>query len=64
MEQAAVQSLMSRPIADIIYATLFTREVKPPAIAADTPVVLLNCYDAQGAYSSTLPDDRAAARPP
>ena len=61
MEQAAVQSLMSRPIAGIIYATLFTREVKPPAIAADTPVVLLNCYDAQGAYSSTVPDDRAAA---
>jgi LacI family transcriptional regulator len=61
MEQAAIQSLMSRPIAGIIYATLFTREVAPPAIAADTPVVLLNCYDPQGAYTATVPDDRAAA---
>lgn len=61
LEQAAVQSLMSRPIAGIIYATLFTREVRPPPIAADIPVVLLNCYDAQGTYSSTVPDDRAAA---
>lgn len=62
LEQAAVQSLMSRPIAGIIYATLFTREVTPPAVPADTPVVLLNCYDAQGAFTSAVPDDRAAAR--
>jgi LacI family transcriptional regulator len=62
MEEAAIQSLLSRPIAGIIYATLFTREVTPPTIAMDTPLVLLNCYDAQRAQSSTVPDDRAAAR--
>lgn len=62
LEQAAIQSLMTRPIAGIIYATLFTREVTPPPIAADVPIVLLNCYDAQGSLASTVPDDRAAAR--
>jgi LacI family transcriptional regulator len=62
LEQAAIQSLMSRPIAGIIYATLFTREVIPPSIAADTPLVLLNCYDRQGVFTSTVPDDRGAAR--
>jgi LacI family transcriptional regulator len=62
IEQAATASLLSRPIAGIIYATLFTREVAPPPIPADTPVVLLNCYDAEQSFTSIVPDDRAAAR--
>lgn len=61
MEEAAIASLMSRPLAGIIYATLFTREVTPPSIPAHTPVVLLNCYDAANAFTSAVPDDRGAA---
>ena len=61
LEQAAIESLMSRPIAGIIYATLFTREVTPPSIPADTPLVLLNCYDAERTCTSAVPDDRTAA---
>lgn len=61
MERAAIESPMSRPLAGIIYATLFTNEVAPPSIPADTPLVLLNCYDADKAYTSAVPDDRAAA---
>ncbi len=62
MEQAAIASLMSRPIAGIIYATLFTREVTPPSISANIPIVLLNCYDPDAACTSAVPDDRAAAQ--
>lgn len=61
MEKTAIESLMSRPIAGIIYATLFTREVTPPALPVDTPLVLLNCYDAEKAFTSAVPDDRTAA---
>jgi len=62
MEQAALESMLQRPIAGIVYATLFTREVSPPAVPADVPLVLLNCYDAKGALAAVLPDDRGAAR--
>jgi LacI family transcriptional regulator len=61
LEQAAIESMLQRPIAGIIYATLFTREVTPPAVPADVPLVLLNCYDAAGACAAALPDDRGAA---
>ena len=61
MEEAAIQNLMSRPIAGIVYATLFTREVNPPRIAAETPLVLVNCYDANGALNAVVPNDRGAA---
>jgi len=62
MEQAAVASMLQRPIAGIIYATLFTREVTPPSVPADVPLVLLNCYDGKGEFPAVLPDDHNAAR--
>ena len=61
IEEAAIRNLMQRPIAGIIYATLFTREITPPLLSADVPIVLLNCYDAQRRLSSIVPDDRKAA---
>ena len=61
LEAAAIESMLQRPIAGIIYATLFTRQVVPPTVAADVPLVLLNCYDADGAFASAVPDDRRAA---
>jgi LacI family transcriptional regulator len=61
MEAATIESMLQRPLVGIIYATLFTRQVVPPAIANDVPLVLLNCYDQDGAYASTVPDDFRAA---
>jgi len=62
MEQAAIQAMLQRPVAGIIYATLFTREVTAPVVPPDIPLVLLNCYDPRGEQDSILPDDRGAAK--
>jgi LacI family transcriptional regulator len=62
LEQAAIQSMLAQPVIGIIYATLITRQVTPPPVANDMPVVLLNCYDADGAFASATPDDVEGAR--
>jgi LacI family transcriptional regulator len=62
MESAAVESMLSQPVIGIVYATLITRQVVPPALPAEVPMVLLNCYDEAGIYASTVPDDVGGAR--
>jgi LacI family transcriptional regulator len=57
LESAAIHALLSQPVIGIVYATLLTRHVVPPALPVDVPMVLLNCYDAAGTYASTVPDD-------
>ena len=56
-EQAAIQGMLAQPAIGIIYATLITRQVTPPPVPADMPMVLLNCYDPEAAYASATPDD-------
>jgi LacI family transcriptional regulator len=71
--EAAVQAQMARqPLAGLIYATIQTRRIKPPA--ARVPTVLLNCYvqthglpavvpaELLGGYSATLHLIRAGHR--
>lgn len=62
LESATLQSMLAQPVIGIVYATLITREVMPPALPADVPLVLLNCYDAAGVLASTVPDDIGGAR--
>lgn len=62
LESAAVQSMLAQPVIGIIYATLITRQVVPPTLPADVPMVLLNCYDEASLYASTVPDDIGGAR--
>lgn len=61
MEQAALQGMLAQPVIGIVYATLLTRQVAPPAVPSDLPLVLLNCYDADGAHASARPDDVGGA---
>jgi LacI family transcriptional regulator len=61
VEQAALQGMLAQPVIGIVYATLITRQVTPPPVPADMPMVLLNCYDADGAYASATPDDVGGA---
>lgn len=61
VEQAAVQAMLAQPAIGIVYATIITRQVTPPPIPATMPMVLLNCYDPDGAYASATPDDVAGA---
>jgi LacI family transcriptional regulator len=39
----------------IIYSTIFTRRITPPAALRSLPSILLNCYDAERSLSSILP---------
>ncbi len=61
IEEAAMRAMLSLPVEGIVYATLFTREVTPPPLVGGLPLVLLNCYDADNAYASVVPDDFAGA---
>lgn len=61
MEQATVQAMLAQPVIGVVYATLITRQVTPPSVPANFPLVLLNCYDAMGAHASTVPDDIGGA---
>lgn len=62
MEQATVQAMLAQPVIGIVYATLITRQVTPPTIPPDLPLVLLNCYDALGTNASAVPDDFGGAQ--
>jgi LacI family transcriptional regulator len=62
IEAAAIEAMLAQPVIGIVYATLIKRQVTPPAIDSSVPMALLNCYDADGAYASVVPDDVAGAR--
>ena len=62
IEGAAIEAMLRQPVVGIIYATLITREVEPPALDAAVPMALLNCYDRNGDHAAVVPDDVAGAR--
>ena len=59
METAAIEQLASQPLLGLIYATINTRLVHPPATLPQTPTVLLNCHVANGALPSVVPSEVA-----
>jgi LacI family transcriptional regulator len=59
MEAAALEQLASQPLLGVIYATINTRLVHPPATLPQTPTVLLNCHVANGALPSVVPSEVA-----
>ena len=59
MEAAALEHLASQPLFGLIYATINTRLVHPPATPLQTPVVLLNCHVASGGLPSVVPGELA-----
>lgn len=46
----------------LIFATDYHRAVEPPAGTAGMPTVLVNCFTADGALSSVVPDERQGGR--
>ena len=62
LEGAAIHTMLSQAVIGIVYATLITRQVTPPVLPADPPLVLLNCYDAGHIHASAVPDDEGGAR--
>lgn len=59
-ERAAMESLLSHPgLLGIVYSTIFTREVQPPASLSSVPAVLLNCHDGQKRFTAIVPAEVA-----
>lgn len=59
MEAAALRQIAALPLAGLVYATINTRLVEPPAWTASAPLVLLNCHAANAACASVVPGEVA-----
>ena len=59
MEAAALAQLAALPLAGLVYATINTRLVEPPAWPGPAPLVLLNCHAPGGAFASVVPGEVA-----
>jgi len=66
VESKSIKALLDRQVDGVIYAAMFTREAKVPAVLRTVPTVLLNCLDetddgrADSAFSSVVPDEYQA----
>lgn len=45
VESKSIKALLDRQVDGVIYAAMFTREAKVPAVLRTVPTVLLNCLD-------------------
>ncbi len=59
MEAAALAELASHQPLGLLYATINTRLIDPPAALMRLPTVLLNCHAANGALTSVVPGEVA-----
>lgn len=57
VEEAALTTLRATRLAGVIYASLVTRAVQPPAGLDGLPTVLLNCHAARSPFPSVVPGD-------
>jgi LacI family transcriptional regulator len=57
MKFDAVEALLERQVDGIIYATMYHRQVEPPAAIYETPTVLLDCFVSDRSLPSVVPDE-------
>lgn len=58
LEAATIAQIRQDPsVLGVIYSTVFTREVNPPAALAEIPTVLLNCYTRDRRFPSVVPGE-------
>lgn len=60
VEARLVEGMLDRQVDGFIYASMYTREVTPPAELRDYPVVLLNCLAEGFPAPSVIADEYAA----
>lgn len=60
-EAAALQILHATGAKGVLYTTLVTRSVKPPARLATLPAILLNCHDTARRFPCVIPADADGA---
>ena len=56
-EKAAFQAALERQVEGIIFATMYHRVVQVTEPASEVPLVLVDCFAANGLYTSVVPDD-------
>jgi LacI family transcriptional regulator, galactose operon repressor len=59
MEAAAFAQLAAQPLLGLVYATINTRLIDPPAALMRLQTVLLNCHAANGSLTSVIPGEVA-----
>jgi LacI family transcriptional regulator len=59
-EEQLLESLLGRTIDGVLYASMFTRVVRTPALLDQVPHVLLNCVPESGVAHAVVPDEEAA----
>src|SRR5271167_1405834 len=59
MEAAAFAQLAAQPLLGLVYATINTRLIDPPAALMRPQTVLLNCHAANGSLTSVAPGEAA-----
>lgn len=57
LEATAFETMLERRVEGVLYATTWHRQVELPVTAREVPTVLVNCFDAEGAYPSLVPDE-------
>lgn len=64
MEPKTLKALTGKDVSALIYMTIFTREIVPPAYLyeLDIPVVLLNCYSADHDFPAVVPSEIAGGQ--
>lgn len=51
--------MLERRVEGIIYAAMYHQVVEPPTHSREVPLVLLDCYSADGSLTSVVPDEVA-----
>jgi LacI family transcriptional regulator len=62
LEERQVNTLLQHQVDGIVYAKMYHQQVHVPDDVQGVPVVLLDAIDADGRFSSVVPDEVAAAR--
>ncbi|MCU0513519.1 MAG: LacI family DNA-binding transcriptional regulator [Anaerolineae bacterium] len=57
MTEASLEALLERRVEGIVYAAMYHRQVDLPAQETQTPIVLVNCFDARQRYPAAVPDE-------
>lgn len=57
----AIRTLVERKVEGIVYATMYLRAFDELPAAGDLPMVLVNCFMADGSVPSIVPDDYAGS---
>ncbi len=62
IEARAADTMLASQVEGIIYATMWHRPVEIPTQLRETPAVLLDCFDLNGAFPSVTPDEVSGGR--